>query len=78
MLGLRNSITGDIKSKIPPSDAALTNSYSLDCDGSNDYMIFTFPDNETFMPNKIQLTEEEFNQEVGSNESNFALPSGTQ
>ena len=37
-------------------------------------MIFTIPDSETFMPNKIQLTEEEFNQEVGSNEPNFVHP----
>ena len=40
----------------------------------NDYMIFTVPNSETFMPNKIQLTEVEFNQEVGSNESNFVYP----
>jgi|7_EtaG_2_1085326.scaffolds.fasta_scaffold31575_2 predicted ATP-grasp superfamily ATP-dependent carboligase len=40
----------------------------------NDSMIFTVPDSETFMPNKTQLTEEEFNQEVGSNEPNFVLP----
>ena len=40
----------------------------------NDYMIFTIPDSETFMPNKIQLTEEEFNQEVGSNEPIFVHP----
>ena len=40
----------------------------------NDYMIFTFPDSETFMPNKIQLTEEEFNQEIDGAESNFIYP----
>lgn len=40
----------------------------------NDYMIFTFPDNETFMPNKIQLTEVEFNQEINGAESNFVYP----
>ena len=37
-------------------------------------MIFTFPDNETFMPNKIQLTEVEFNQEINGAESNFVYP----
>ena len=40
----------------------------------NDYMIFTVPDNETFMPNKIQLTEAEFNQEIDGAESNFVYP----
>ena len=37
-------------------------------------MIFTFPDNETFMPNKIQLTEVEFNQEISGAEPNFVYP----
>ena len=40
----------------------------------NDYMIFTVPDSETFMPNKIQLTEAEFNQEIDGAESNFVYP----
>ena len=40
----------------------------------NDYMIFNVPDSETFMPNKIQLTEVEFNQEIDGAESNFVYP----
>ena len=40
----------------------------------NDYMIFTVPDSETFMPNKIQLTEVEFNQEINGAEPNFVYP----
>jgi len=40
----------------------------------NDYMIFTVPDSETFMPNKIQLTEEEFNQEINGADPNFVYP----
>ena len=40
----------------------------------NDYMIFTVPDSETFMPNKIQLTEAEFNQEIDGAEPNFVYP----
>ena len=40
----------------------------------NDYMIFTVPNNETFMPNKIQLTEVEFNQEIDGAEPNFVYP----